>query len=116
MRAERTRLIIGVALLAAAGGLILWRWPARRPAFADTAPFVCVATGEVFHLTLEERPAFPPGQNPKTGTATLLPAEVLADGRLVAKARYAPLLQDAELAKANRYVDPNTLELLESPR
>ncbi len=116
MNSQYRKLIVGVGLLVVAGGLFVYFRPQGSP-FPSKRAFVCVATGEVFRFSESDAPGVVPGKNPKTGERTLLPAEVGADGKVLAKSRYArSALQDPELARVNRYVDPKTFELLAAPR
>ncbi len=117
MKSEHKKLMLGVGLLLLAGGVLTYfYWPEGSPLPKKT-PFICVASGEVFALAQNDLPLVFPARNPKTGQDTLIPAEKREDGRFVAMSRYARgLLREKELARLNRYVDPNTLELLSQPR
>ncbi len=119
MTRGRTKLAGPLAALvfASAAGLYAF-WPERSPLPKKT-PFICVETGQVFFLSTSDLPLLFPAKNPRTGRATLLPAELRPDRSFAVMSRYArPLLGDpnSELGRSNRYVDPNTFELLASPR
>ncbi len=116
MKSQHKKIIVGVVLLLVAGGIAFYFRPHGSP-FPAKRVFVCVATGKVFRFSEQDAPNSLPGKNPETGQRTLLPADADANGKIVAKSRYArPLLQDPELARVNRYVDPQTLEILTAPR
>lgn len=115
MKPPQIKVILAVVLLAVAVGVYL-RFGRRPAPLADRVEFVCIATGKVYALRRNDIPAILPAVNPDTGTATLLPLSEL-DGRLTVHPHYArPLLSDPELAKVNRYVDPQTFEVLKTPR
>ena len=114
MHSEQKKLILVVAILAIAVG-IYWRYGRARGPLADRVDFVCVATGKKYALARGDIPTILPAKNPKTGQLTLVPCEE-SDGKLIVKPRYAHLLDEPELAKANKYVDRQTLEVLDAPR
>jgi len=114
MNSERKKLILAIVLLAAAVGIGVKFWPSGAP-LPNTVRFVCVATGEQFSIARDKLPNFFPAKNPKTGTMTLLPVTE-RDGKLIASPRHAYCLREPELAKVNKYVDPQTLEVHKSPR
>ncbi len=117
MKPEQKKLILALVLLAAAGAILLKFWPAGGP-LPNKVRFVCVATGERFSISRDDIPSTGfPMKNPKTGAMTLVP--LMPDdgeGRLFVNPRHAGCLHDPELAKVNKYVDVQTLEVLTSPR
>ncbi len=115
MSSERKKLIVAVALLVVAGGAF-WYFNRSGAQLSDSISFVCVASGQTFSISRKDMPSMFPAKNPKTGERTLLPVEE-RDGKLFVAGRSARLLRDSEqLAKVNKYVDPETLEVLKSPR
>jgi hypothetical protein len=115
MNSERNKIILVVALLIAASGVY---WFTRRPATAvpDAIQMVCVATGERFAIARDKLPTSPPFKNPKTGELTLLP--IFEDGgKYWISARTTEFIRGTgQLAKVNKYVDPETREVLTTPR
>jgi len=115
MHAERNKILLVVLLLAVAVGVYFWLGRAQSPV-AGSVQFVCVSTGKLYRISQEDIPSILPAVNPSTGEKTLLPTEE-KDGKLIANPRFAfDALRDPELAKVNKYVDPTTLEVLDSPR
>lgn len=97
---------LSAALLALAG------WIARPFFRAAPGPeteitLVCVATGEVFVLDVENIPMYP-APHPQTGAFTLLPVSREPDGRLRVGERYREALV-GQLAEVNQVVDVETL-------
>ncbi len=108
------KLILAGVVLLAAVGLFFYFGRSSEP-LPGTVQFVCVATGKTYALARDQIPSVLPAKNPKTGTLTLVPCEK-KDGKVVMVPRYRDLLRDPEVEKANKYVDPQTLEVLASPR
>lgn len=82
----------------------------------DSVRFVCVETGEIFTIKRSDIPSVLPAKNPKTGKASLLPV-IERDGKYVVNPRYGHgLLDSPKVAEINRYVDPETLAVLNAPR
>jgi hypothetical protein len=115
MTPAQKKIALVAVLLAGAAGIYLILGPSES-AVSPKPSFVCVETGQVFQIAQDAVPSFLPGKNPKTGHLTLLPARKADDGKLYVGARYASELQNPELARVNKYVDPNTLEVLKSPQ
>jgi hypothetical protein len=115
MKPEHKKLAIAIVLLVAAVG-VYWVFGRSSEPLAGSIQCVCVATGKPFSLTRDELPQVFPAKNPKTNQMTLFPTES-RDGKLYVIHRHAwSLLNDPEVAKVNKYVDPQTLEVLKSPR
>jgi hypothetical protein len=114
MNSEQKKFIFALVLICGAVVAAFWLWP-QTPALSDTLTFVCIETGEVFRVARDDVPYVLPMENPKTGRRTLLPAHE-EGGKLKVGARHASVLDQPEFAKVNRYVDPQTYEVLESPR
>ncbi len=115
MGPEFKKIIAVVALLVLSGGLLVYFNRSPSP-LADSIEFVCVATGKTYRIDREDLPGMFPAENPDTGERTLLPVKT-EDGKRIAIPRYAhEALRDPELAKVNKYVDPQTFEILETPR
>jgi hypothetical protein len=114
MKPEHWKLTLVVVLIAAAVGIYFWR--GRTPApLPSQVRFVCIATGKIYSVDRDEIPSFMPAKNPDTGARTLLPV-VEREGKLYANERYAySSLSKPEVAEVNRYVDPQTLEVLDAP-
>jgi hypothetical protein len=115
MNSGQKKLIVAVVLLIVAVGIYFYFGRDSGPQ-PNTVKFVCVATGKVYNLSWDEIPSFLPARNPSTGENTLIPV-VEEDGKLYASEPHAyRLLQDPNLAKVNKYVDPQTLEVRSSPQ
>jgi hypothetical protein len=116
MKSEYKKLILAAVILLVAGG-VYWFVGRSKPPLPDSVKFVCVSTGEIFSMSQKELPGALPARNPKTGERTLIPVTKAPDGKLVASRRYAhELLRNPELARVNKYVDPETLQVLKVPR
>jgi hypothetical protein len=116
MNSEQKKLILVAVLLVAAGGVYFWFGRPKSP-LPNKIAFVCVETGKIYKLDRDDVPKFMPATNPDTGQATLLPAyQDEENGKFYASQHYAYLLREPQLAEVNKYVDPQTLEILESPR
>ncbi len=114
MKSEQKKLILVVALLAGAVGIYVY--VGRSPEPLGGVRFVCVETGKTVWLDQGDIPSILPATNPRTGRRTLIPATE-RDGKIYASERYAwGLLAEPEIAEVNKYVDPETLEVLDSPR
>lgn len=107
-------IILAVGLLVVAGAIYWYAGRSTSP-LPDKVRYVCIATGEQFTFSWEKRPNTTPGTNPKTGALTLLPVGEV-DGKLMVGGSGARALQDSRFAEVNRYVDPDTLEVLAAPR
>lgn len=115
MNANQKKLVVAGVLLIAAVGVYLKFGRSAEP-LTGKLSFVCVATGEIFHVSRDDVPSILPGKNKKTEQYTLLPV-VQRGGTWFVSERYVALLRDPEeLGKVNKYVDPQTLEVLKSPR
>ncbi len=89
-----------IAIAAASTALARWLKPADGPPTA--MDFVCVTTGEIVRLTVDEAGMIP-ARNRTTGTRTLLPCVCEPDGRYRVPDRYRPLLEN-RLQEANQRV------------
>ena len=114
MKSEHVKLIVGAGVLVVAIG-IYWFFGRSSEPLRGSVEFVCVATGKIYPIAQDKMPSILPAKNPDTGSPTLLPCEKV-DGKLVVMRRHAYLLREPELEKANKYVDPQTLEVRTSPR
>lgn len=110
---SKKKLILVAALLVVAVG-VYWFWGRAPQPLTGSLKFVCVATGKQYTFRRSAAPAALPGTNPDTNENTLLPCSE-RDGKLYISGSYSRLLHD-RLAEVNRYVDPDTLEVLEAPR
>jgi hypothetical protein len=116
MTASQWKTALAIALLAGAAGIYLL-FGVERSAVSSAPMFVCVETGEVFRIAQDKIPSVLPAKNPKTGHLTLLPAAKAEDGKIYIGKRNAwDLHNNSDLVRVNKYVDPNTLEVLKSPR
>lgn len=114
-KSKRVQIIVVATIVVVAAGMY-WFFIRRPDPLAGTVRLVCVATGERFSVDTRNLPSMFPAKNPKTGEYTLLPMGE-EDGRLMVSRRYRDYVRDPNwLGKVNRYVDPNTLEVLASPR
>ena len=114
MKSEHTKIILAVVLLGVAVGLFFYfnHEPSSIP---DSVKFVCISTGEVFTYSRSSMPTRVPAENPKTGEPTLIPARE-EDGKLYASTNYGyRCLNDPQYAALNKYIDPDTLEVLDTP-
>jgi len=115
MKPEHTKkIVVGAVLVVVAGGIYLLSGRST-PILSDSVAFVCVETGRTYALARDDIPSILPARNPDTGAFTLLPMTE-NDGKRMVSPRYAGALDDPELAKVNKYVDVQTLEILASPR
>lgn len=114
MNSEQKKLILVALLLVVAVGLYFYfgREPSTVP---DTVKFVCVETGKLYTLNRDDVPSLLPAVNPDTQAKTLIPVYE-ENGKLYISGRRAGLLSMPDVAKVNKYVDPDTLEVLTSPR
>lgn len=106
--------ILAAVLLCAAAG-VYWVWGRDAGTLSDRVSYVCVATGQIVSLDRSQVGGMYPLTNPKTGERTLLPYEE-RDGKVYVSSRYRNYVNQLEQAKANRHVDPKTLEVLAQPR
>ena len=97
---------IGVSIVVA------WRTFGGAAGPATTFQLVCVRTGEVFELDIDDAPMLP-ARNPKTGERTLLPCERLSDGRIRIVEDFEGAVRN-RLAELNRVVDTNSF-IVETP-
>jgi hypothetical protein len=115
MSPQAKKIIVAVALLVVAG-VVYFMFGRTGSALPGSIKYVCVATGKIYSFSPSNLPSILPGKNPSTGQATLLPVTE-EDGKVYASPRYArDLLRNPELAKVNKYVDPNSFEVLKAPR
>lgn len=110
IKANQGKLLLVAGLLLAAGVMYFVR-SGGKPARDGPLLFVCVATGETYKMD-RGKTYIPPLKNPNTGEQTLLPG-TRRDGQVYVTSRSRELL--ARLGAANRYVDPQTLLVRESP-
>jgi len=116
MNSEQKKLILVAVLLVVAGGVYFWFGRPKSP-LPDKIAFVCVQTGKIYKIDRDDVPKSFPATNPDTGQATLLPAyQDEEDGKYYASRRYAGALREPQMAEVNKYVDPKTLEVLDTPR
>ena len=116
MNPEQKKLTVVVVLFLVAGGVGWYFWRSGDP-LSDSVKFVCVATGKTYTIGRGEMPDVVPAENPDTHEFTLLPLSKNEAGELVINARFANELRHTPtLAKVNRYVDPNTCKVLDTPR
>ncbi len=114
MKSEHSKIILAVVLLGVAVGLFFYFNYDSGP-LANSLQLVCVETGEVFSISRSEMPSVIPAENEKTGRRTLLPVRE-EEGKLYAYDRYVgAILDNPELAPLNKYIDPQTYEVLDSP-
>jgi hypothetical protein len=89
-------------------GLLAVRYlKAEAPPGGGRRAFVCVATGEVFQLNIDQTGMIP-ARNARTGQRTLLPCAMDDQGRPRVEAHYRAVLLE-RLARDNRFVDEDTL-------
>jgi len=113
---DRTQIVMivsSVAALALAAWLLV-PYLQSAPGPLTEIYFVCVATGEVVELTVDEAGMIP-AKNRKTGERTMVPCVRSDDGGYRAAASYKQLLE-GRLKDVNRFVDPVTLEVLSKAR
>jgi hypothetical protein len=114
MGSDRTKVILVVVLLLAAGG-VYWFWGRPEPVLPNRVTFVDVATGEIINFSRADMPNILPGTNPNTETETLLPVEE-RDGVYFVIGRYGMLVRDPkQLGQVNKYIDPRTFQVLDTP-
>lgn len=106
--------ILAVGLLVVAGAIYWYAGRATSP-LTGSVRYVCMATGEQFTFSRDKLPNTTPGANPKTGELTLVPVGEV-DGKLIVSGPGVWALKDPRFAEVNRYVDPDTLEVLAAPR
>lgn len=107
-------MILAVGLLVVAAAIYWYAGRSTSP-LPDKVRYVCMATGEQFTFSRAKMPNSVPGTNPKTGELTLLPVGEV-DGKLMVGGSGARAVKDPRFAEVNRYVDPDTLEVLAAPR
>lgn len=73
-------------------------------------PMVCVATGEIFELSIDEAGMIP-AKNPRTGERTLIFCERGEDGQYAIAETDRWMLEEGELAKQNAFIDLETLKV-----
>ncbi|MBK9120599.1 MAG: hypothetical protein IPM18_13520 [Phycisphaerales bacterium] len=115
MSPQTGKLVLAIVLLTGAAAVYFFfvRQPSLLP---SSIRYVDISTGKIVQIAYERIPTILPGENPATGERTLLPVED-DNGVLRAARRHAyHLLRDPEVAKVNKYVDPNTFEVLKEPR
>jgi hypothetical protein len=116
MQPKHWKLIAAVALLVGAGAVYMVYGRADG-ALPERVRFICVETGQTFQYSRANMPTIIPAKNPGTGAETLLPVIKHEDGKWYVDRHYGFGLSDEEgLAKVNKYVDPETLEVLSAPR
>lgn len=114
MTADQKKLSVAVGLLVVAGGVYFFVGR-KTTGVPSSVKYVCVATGEIKSFSRDDIPPDLPAVNAKTGQATLLPI-VEQNGKMYVDRHYSSALRGPDLAKVNKYVDPESLEVLKSPR
>ena len=104
---HKSKLIIAIVCLVAAGGLYLIRGGGEKKLRPDKLPFVCVETGKIYWIK-RGRTLILPLENPDTGRRTLMPV-VQKDGQWYVVRRHAGALTDLTEQGLNKVVDPDTL-------
>jgi hypothetical protein len=115
MSPQAKKLTIAIVLVVVAVGMfVMFRGPKLQ--LSNSIDFVCIETGKIYALNRDKIPAAFPAKNPDTGHETLFPV-LIKDGKTYADPHYAyGMLTEPEIAKVNKYVDPQTYEVLASPR
>ena len=106
-RRTTIRVSLSLAALAVAGYLL--STVRSSDGVPSRFPFVCVETGEVFMLSIEET-GTNPAKNPRTARRTLVLCERRDDGTYAVAKDDAWLITE-ELKDVNAFVDPVTLEI-----
>ncbi len=107
LREHAGKIAIGVVVLLGLAWFMMSSGTGVEQVQSGKVRFVCVETGETFWLPRGEM-RIPPCENPKTGSATLVPA-IEADGVVMVTERFRPLLE--QLEKKNKWIDPKTFAL-----
>jgi len=122
MTGDQKKLISVVVLLLVAGA-VYWffgRGSMGGGPLPGQLTYLCVQTGEKFHYDRSDdnAPKILPGKNPKTGQNTLVPIYDDNGTFRITKRRLDALKKSFgdQFAEVNKYVDPDTLEVLDSPR
>ena len=108
MSSKQIKIIVAIVVLAVAG-ILAYRSMNNGPDLPTSSGFVCVETGEVFEMALDDV-AIIPGLNPNTGRRTLLPCSRGEDGRYHVSEYYRGSLTGS-LNDVNKYVDVQSLEV-----
>ena len=114
MSGKVAKILLGVIFLAGAALIAAQSFKSREGGVAEKSNFVCIATGEMFTLDMDDV-AIIPAANPKTGERTLLPCSRGDDGVMRVGEQFRASLA-GKLKDAAKYVDPYNLEVLSSPR
>lgn len=113
MSSKAGKIALAIAVLVVAG-LVYMRTTGGAPdaGLPKDFGFVCVVTGEVFDMDIDDVLSIP-AKNPKTGERTLLPCKPDENGVMRVLEFYrAPLMGD--LKDVNKFVDPASLEVKKS--
>lgn len=82
---------------------------------ANAVRYVCVETGKTYWLERGEARVLP-GKNPDTGEKTLLPCFEADDGTVRVRPACRQLIQQLNEQGKNKFVDGESLAILDNPR
>jgi hypothetical protein len=108
MSGKQIKVVAAVVILIVAG-ILTYRTLSDAPDVPSEVAFVCVASGKIYTLKVDDV-AIIPAPNPDTGERTLLPCSRGKDGVYRVSARYRDALTGS-LSDVNKYVDVQTLEV-----
>ena len=99
--------LIAALLMLGVAAFLLMPESSPYPPIPERFDYVCVSTGEMFNLSIEEAARIP-ARHPRTGVATLIPCVRRKDGSVAIEEGFRDLLE-GELSKYNHVVDMETL-------
>lgn len=103
--------IFGAGVLLVVAGILVYRVATDPgPLGTNQINFICVATGDTFHIHRNEI-ATVPVENPRTHEATLVPCYEKEDGALYVSEHFRGAVE--QLGEKNHYVDMSTLRVRE---
>ncbi len=108
---HKSKLIIAIVCLVAAGGLYVIRGGGEKKLRPDKLPFVCVETGKIYWIKRPKGTMSFPLENPETHHRTLLPAREV-DGQWFVVRRYASAMSEPAEKGWVKAVDPETLRVV----
>ena len=108
MSGKQIKIIAAIVVLAVAG-VLAYRSMSDETNLPTSSGFVCVETGKIFELSLDDV-AMIPAPNPDTGQRTLLPCSMGDDGKYHVGEQFRGSLTGS-LADVNQFVDVQSLEV-----
>lgn len=113
MTPQQKKTVIAVLLLLVAGGV--YYFYARSPSpLPGSIRFVDITSGDFVNYSRGSLPNLLPAKN-SDGVVALFPV-LEREGKYFVDPHYGYALQEPEFEEVNKYVDPRTFEVLDSPR